>query len=352
MSVISVICNDGSPLGVSEQSIEGIDGRSGVGGAELFLLTLCRGLHDRGHQVTLYNDLVAGSVFAHAPLDAFRPKGERDYLIIFRSPNHRISNPKTKGKKIWLSCDQYTVGDFGEFAEKVDQVVCISHNHANYFKNMYGIYDTTVIDIPIRTWEYEKAEKKKNSCIFTSVPDRGLLELRPIWDRIIEQVPDATLTITSDWSLWSGHDMSTITSPFRRAWAGAKNVNYVGAVKRSELVKIQSEAEFHLFPNKYDELFAIAVAESEVAGAIPITSTIGALPTTNMAILIDGYPSNESFISKFVDTTVDLMKNPEKAQAIREEVQKKAIARFDLQKILDIWEAEVFCDKKEDISSN
>lgn len=342
MSLISVIANDGSPLNVTEASIDGLDGRSGCGGAELFLLTLCRGLHDRGHQVTVYNDAVAGSVFAHAPLDAFRPKEERDYVIVFRSPNHRIDNPKTVGKKIWLSCDQYTVGDFREFSKKVDQVVCISPNHANYFKSVYGIYDTTVIDIPIRTWEYEKVEKKKNSCIFTSVPDRGLLELRPIWDKIVQEVPDASLTITSDWSLWSGCDASGIVSPFRRAWAGAKNVNYVGAVKRSELVRIQSEAEFHLFPNVYDELFCISVAESQVAGAIPITSTIGALPTTNMAVLIDGYPTSQEFISKFVDTTVDLMKNSEKAQTLREEVQKKAVSRFDLQRILDQWETEVF----------
>jgi glycosyltransferase involved in cell wall biosynthesis len=339
MSIIHFLANDGSPLGVTENSIEGLDGRSGCGGAELFLLTLCRGLHDRGHQVTVYNDAVAGSVFAHATLETFRPKAERDYLIIFRSPNERINNPRTAGKKIFLSCDQYTVGDFREFAEKVDQVVCISPNHANYFKNMYGIYDTTVIDIPIRTWEYEKVEKKKNSCIFTSVPDRGLLELRPIWDRIVQEVPDATLTITSDWSLWSGHDMSNIVSPFRRAWAGAKNVNYVGAVKRSDLVRIQSEAEFHLYPNKYDELFGIAVAESQVAGAIPITSTIGALETTNrFGYKIDGYPTNASFIDKFVEVTVGLMKSERPLPDISE----NAKAEFDLQKILDKWEAEVF----------
>jgi glycosyltransferase involved in cell wall biosynthesis len=133
--------------------------------------------------------------------------------------------------------------------------------------------------------------------------------------------------------------MSNIVSPFRRAWAGAKNVNYVGAVKRSELVKIQSEAEFHLYPGKYDELFCISVAESQVAGAIPITSTIGALETTNrFGYKIDGYPTNASFIDKFVEVTVGLMKSERPLPDISENAKKE----FDLQKILDKWEAEVF----------
>ena len=40
--VIHVLANDGSPLGVTEKSIFGEDGRVGVGGAELALLTMCR----------------------------------------------------------------------------------------------------------------------------------------------------------------------------------------------------------------------------------------------------------------------------------------------------------------------
>ena len=39
---IEILCRDGSPLGVTEKSINGDDGRLGVGGAELALLTLCK----------------------------------------------------------------------------------------------------------------------------------------------------------------------------------------------------------------------------------------------------------------------------------------------------------------------
>lgn len=335
---IDIVANDGSPLGVTEQSICGTDGRNGVGGAELAILTLCRGWHERGHEVTFYNDpsVRGGSIFPQKRISEFKPNEDRDVMIVFRSPNPLAFI--AKGKKIWFSTDQYTIGDFKGFARDVHKIVGISQFHSDYFKRMYGIHTMKVIDIPVRDWEYNPTAKRTNSCIFTSVPDRGLMELRPIWDRIVQRVPDASLTITSDWSLWTGRDATYAVNPYRMAWAGAKNVTYLGAVKRSELIQIQQEAEFHLYPCTYEELFCISVAESQVAGAIPITSTTGAVNTTNrFGVKIGGIPSSGKFIDTFVDTTVGLMgmKN--------EDISSKAKEEFGLEKILDQWE-EVFRD--------
>lgn len=330
---IDIICNDGSPLGVTEQSICGSDGRNGVGGAELAMLTMCRAWHDRGYNVTLYNDpLGGGSVFRQRRLNEFRPEDDRDALIIFRSPNTRIEG--AKGKKIWWSTDQHTIGDFKDFSKKVDALVGISEFHSQYFKDIYGIRFMKVIDIPVRVWEYDITHKRKNSCIFTSVPDRGLAQLLPIWGMIVDKVPDATLTITSDWSLWTGYDVTQAVSPYRRMWAGMKNVIYKGAVKRDELLKIQSEAEFHLYPGIYPELYCISVAESQVAGALPITSTTGALRTTNrFGHKIDGNPTNPEFMNTFADTVVSLMKLEN-----RTDIRTQARNEFGLDRILEQWD--------------
>jgi glycosyltransferase involved in cell wall biosynthesis len=331
--IIHVLARDGSPLGVSEMSVSGDDGRTGVGGAELTILTLCRCWHDKGHDVTLYNNPVTGSssVFKQKMVDEFIPSDERDVLIVFRSPNPLVDG--AKGKKIWFSCDQFTIDNFSEFAGKVDKIIGISPFHAEYFKTMYGIRNMQVIDIPVRDWEYQKTEKKKNSCIFTSVPDRGLLQLAPVWDRIVSEVPDATLTITSDWSLWTGCDVSSYVQPYRLAWAGKKNVTYRGAIKRSDLIKIQSEAEYHLYPCIYDELFCISVAESQVAGAIPITSRTGAIETTNrFGCKVDGNPTSPEFISKMAETFIELSKTP------HVDIRDNAIKEFGVGRILDEWE--------------
>ena len=333
---IDIVSLGGSPTGVTEQSIYGIDGRVGVGGAELGILTLCRMWHDAGHDVTFYNEgSEPGSEFHHAHYADFHKEQDRDIFIAFRSPLPWEMMHKAKGKKIWYSNDQFTVGDYSAFRRLVDDVVVISEFHNEYFKMMYGIYDAKIIDIPVRVWDYAKdIPKVRNSCIFTSVPDRGLLHLVPIWDRIMGEVPDATLTITGDWSLWTNEDFSEYVRPYRLAFAKRKNVNYRSAVSREDLVKIQSAAEFHLYPCHYDELFCISVAESQVAGVMPITSTTGAVRTTNrFGAKIEGVPSTSEFQNSFVEVAVELMKRPE-----REEFREKARIEFGQETILKKWD--------------
>lgn len=338
---IDVLCNDGSPLNITEKSIYGVNGRIGVGGAELALLTLCSGWQFYGNEVTLYNNPNEGgaSSFAQKTLEEFNPKEERDILIIFRSPNDRIKMDGVKGKKIWWSCDQYTVGNFREWAPWVEKIVCISPYHQQYFKNVYGIYNTEYIDLPVRTWEYkDKVEKIPKECIFTSMPDRGVMPLHAAWARIVGAVPDAHLTITSDWRLWSDTADPHATAPFRLAFASLPNVRYLGAVGRKELIQSQMRAELHLYPCTYEELFCISVAESQVAGAYPISSGYGALRTTNMGMWLSGDPTQPDFVDLFVNKAVEYLTNDSLRHKGMEYVREVAMKRFSLEHIIEKWE--------------
>jgi len=150
---LDIITNDGSPLGVTINSLWGKDGRLGCGGAELALLTMCEGWHKRGYDVTLYNNPDEGGVgpFKQKTLSEFDPQEHRDFLIVFRSPNERIfdaEGARAEGQIIWWSTDQQTIGDFKAFSKKVDKIVVISPFHEQYFKDMYGIDNATVIDLP------------------------------------------------------------------------------------------------------------------------------------------------------------------------------------------------------------
>ena len=151
---------------------------------------------------------------------------------------------------------------------------------------------------------------------------------------IVAEVPDASLVITSDLSLWTGYDVSDRVRPYRMSWAGVPGVKYVGAVPRDELIKIQSEAEFHLYPCTYQELFCISVAESQVAGAVPITSTTGALETTNRhGIKIQGNPHDSTFVAEFAQKVIAEMK-----QSTRMDIRLRAEQEFGLDRILDEWD--------------
>jgi glycosyltransferase involved in cell wall biosynthesis len=339
---IHVLARDGSPLGVTEKTMRGEDGRMGVGGAELAILTLCSAWQFYGNDVTFYNDPkeIGASSFRQLPLADFNPHEDRDILIIFRSPNPLASI--SKGKKIWFSCDSYTIDDFRAFRGQVEKVVCISPHHANYFKAMYGIMDAIPIDLPVRTWEYQKkVEKVSKRCIFTSIPDRGVMELHAAWPRIYKEVPEASLVITSDWRLWVDWASEEQIRSFKHSYSLQPNVTYRGAIPRHELVQIQQSAELHLYPCIFEEQFCISVAESQVAGVFPITSDMGALKTTNMGIKLNGNPQDAGWQDIFVTKAIELLTDKQLSQK-QEWLREIAKRRFSIEKVLEQWEQKVF----------
>ena len=335
---IDVLCNDGSPLGVSEASIYGLDGRMGVGGAELAILTLMAGWSDAGHDVTFYNNPQNGhqSKFKHAPISLFSPRENRDILIVFRSPNERAKKAQAK-KKIWFSTDQYTVGNFTDFSKHVDEIVTISDFHAKYFASTYGIENTTTIDLPVRTWEYKtETEKIPNRMIFCSVPTRGLDVLAKCFPKIQIEVPDASLVITSDFRLWGAH--SPMNENYIRKFMGINSVTFLGAVSRAQLIEEQLKAEVHAYSCTYEELFCYASAECQVAGCFPISSAIGALETTNMGLLVRGDPNTQEWQNIFIQVVVEAMKSREKFQQMARDNQRRAVERFSFTRILEEWD--------------
>jgi len=336
---IHILCNDGSPIGVTSKTIWGDANRIGVGGAELALLTMCEQWHLAGHEVILYNLLspVPSDVspFEQRLISQFDPKDKRDVLIVFRSPNSKAI--VAKGLKVWWSTDQYTIGDFAKFSSYVDKIVCISEFHRNYFKQTYKIDNVIVIDLPVRVDDYKdkKISKIKNRVLFSSVPDRGLQYLHAMWFALKRKIPDLSLTITSDYRLWGS---SRLNERHVLSWMKYDDVEFMGAISRAEFIEKELEAEWFIYPCIYDELFCISCAEAQVTGAYPITTANGALSTTNMGTLIavdmNNSHNHRAFINNVVDTIgrgVDMA-----------EVQRKAIERFSPKRILKQWDEKVF----------
>lgn len=337
---IDILCNDGSPLGVHYSDLFGNEKRVGVGGAENALLTMCNYWHEQGNEVTLYNNPNGGSSpFLQKHIQEFNPRGEtRDVLINFRSPNP-LTRWASATHKIWWTCDQYTVGDYKAFGEIMPKIVTISPFHTAYFSTRYGIHHSTHIDLPVRMDDYvnrNTVDKVPNRFLFCSVPDRGLDLVAELWPRIVAEIPNASLVITSSHSLWGAKTHAD--SHYRILFSRHKNVQYLGGVKRSDLIQHQLQAEFMFYPCTYEELFCISAAECSFAGALPITSSVGALSTTNMGVQIDGNPKSVNWKNTYVNTVLDLLKNPDNAVRMRADVMDKAEKRFDVNRIGAEWQ--------------
>lgn len=338
---LEILCGGGSPQGVHVSDIYGQNGRIGVGGAELALLTLCEGWARAGNEVVLYNNPKRqDGIFEQRNIDDFDRVDRRgDVVIFFREPSTRVVNVK-KSLKVFWSCDQYTAGDYSHFSALVDKVVTISPHHSQYFEKVYGIQDSIPIDLPVRTWDYEGVvEKSPHKIIFTSVPDRGLKHVAQTFPRIKEQVPDATLVITSDYRLWGA--ISPFNNQYVQMFMSMGGVEFLGGVTRDRLIHEQLSAQIHYYPCDYEELFCIAVAESQIAGVYPITSAAGALRTTNMGMLIEGSMDSPVVQQIFVQTAIEHLMNPNLAN-LQKELQCKAKERFSMDNILSQWNEKVF----------
>jgi glycosyltransferase involved in cell wall biosynthesis len=337
---IDILCLEGSSLKVTLATLLGNDpAQPGTGGSEYGLLTMCEAWGKAGHQVCLYNnpDIPNGSPFEQRKVDEFKPQDNRDVLIIFRSPNFRAN--EAKGLKVWWSCDSHTTGSYPAFAKLVDKIVTISPHHSDFFKTTYGITNTIDIDLPVRCWEYNQpVEKVPYRCIFTSVPDRGLAEMMLCWPHIVKQVPEATLVVTSDYRLWGCG--AARNEHHLQPFIGNPSARMLGAIKRPQLVEEELKAELFVYPSTFNEQFCISASEAEVAGAYPITSDFGALPTTNMGTVIKGDPRTSEWREKFIWEVVNYLRDFSCVK--RDEVQKKALARFSIERILEEWKIKIF----------
>src|SRR5690606_19037815 len=258
-----------------------------------------------------------------------------DVLVLFRSPNNVIKSSKAPLKLFW-SCDQRTTGNYvSQIFPFVDGVICISPRHVDYFRTAYGITDRiTCLDLGVRLDDYRRVEaegvqKRARQAIFCSVPDRGLHRLRAIWPRIKEAVPDLNLIITSDYRLWGAPDPRNYQHI--QMWAMEQDVSFKGAVSRNELVRLQLESDVHIYPCIYDELFCISVAETQCAGAVPITSAAGAIRTTNeWGWCLEGVYTSEEWLSDFADFVILALteRYDQLIAGIRNEMVAEARKRF------------------------
>lgn len=340
---IDIITVDGSPKKIIPENIE-----TGIGGAELSLLTWAEMMGKRGHKIRIFNNPIKeGDLYTNVTFlndNHFREyEPNRDAVIMFRGPQN-IQRSNGTRKYIGWSCDQYTNKEYNSWYNFVDDMVLISEFHKNdhisrWKLNPDQINKIQVFDLGVRTWEYQQPiEKIKNTAIFCSVPDRGLSELLQLWSRIKQINPELKLTITSDYRLWGCIDPGN--SKWRLQSVGMKDINFLGKVDRSALVKLQLQSEIQLYPHNYDENFCIAVAECQVAGAIPFTSNQAAVATTNFC----GYQTEVHSDSPFFEG--QFLKNyqayynlsDEEKNLKREETIKKANMRFDWETICNQWE--------------
>lgn len=304
----------------------------GIGGSEQAITLLTRELASRGHDVHLFNDVpstLTGSGVTYHPRAEIGGFLEADAFVTFRCPSDALPRAQAQRKVFW-SCDQQTSGDWNrDIFPHVNAVVNISEYHRAYMAAAYsGVQNQVVIGCPIEHWRYEPhLDKDLSQFIFCSVPGRGLDYMKIVMAGIRQHLPEARLVITSDYRLWGAKDAFGNPDPRNNVYRVMfANEDFRGMVPRAELIQLQGLSMAYPYPCTYEECFCIAVAECAAAGAIPITTNIGAVAqTVGRSGVIVGPPTGD-FAQQIAQATLEAYAKPElMLQAIEESWRWSAV---------------------------
>ncbi|MEJ8545144.1 glycosyltransferase family 4 protein [Brevibacillus borstelensis] len=305
----------------------------GVGGSQLALIRITRGLAKR-HDVTVYNSTTREGVFHnvkylhYASLDTSR---RWDVFIAFRCA---LPAPGIRAK-----CSIHWCIDSGDnTVEKdlplLDKIITISPFHTKMIRNIFHIDPGKIYEarLGIEAEEYQHTLPKiKNKLIFCSAPERGLQHVPEIFSRIKTKIPDASLVITMDYSLWG---FEPGIEKYRSLFDGLDGVTYLGKITRQQLIQEQKSSMVHIYPcdGPY-EMFCLASMECQAAGTPTVATGQGALVSTIQngvtGRLIYSLPDHDPyFYDSFANAVSELLQNPAALEKMSTEARNRALSRF------------------------
>ena len=338
----------------------------GLGGAESALVQFTRTLALLGADVWVFNavpsprrfhrQFMRGVTYTNL-LDSVSFQ-MWDAFVLFRvtAPVSLWSEVRAKAKLFW-SCDQFTTMDWRDNVFPwVDRIVAISEHHRQFLIDRWGACPQRVVALPlgITREDFETPlEKIPGRLIYCSQPDRGLEHLPEIYRELKQRVPEVSLTITCDRTLWG--ETQAGTAPYAALFEGLEDVRFLGKVPRVQLIQEMKQAEIHIYPCDYEvqipytdakvegENFCLASLECQAAGTPTIGAMNGALRTT-VAQGDSGYlisfdkPGSPEFKERIVAVVADLLTahRPELAQ-MSAYARRRALREFSWRHLADQW---------------
>ena len=280
----------------------------GVGGTEALVVVLAETLAARGIAVTVATRIAdeERDRVRYVPISAARPR-EADATVVVKQWSDAASDAGPV--RLFLATDVH-VPDAEMIARCIrwsTKSAALSPYMRSRLRAAVSAPEMGVLSPPIALDDYSPSrEDREPVLLYCSVPDRGLYYLKDLFPAIRRRVPNATLVITSDFTLWG---RAAAKDAFLRFFEQQAGVEYLGHVDRSRLVAEQRRARVLAYPCIFEEGFCIAAAECMAAGTVPVTTNAFALTTTvgDAGVLIAGRPRGWFYRRSFVRSVATLL---------------------------------------------
>lgn len=211
------------------------------------------------------------------------------------------------------------------FDTKLKNIFCLTEWHTEYLLKIfptikdiivplyYGIDNTLFPDI---SYDNDLSYKEKYKFIYSSFPNRGLLELLQMWNEIHNIQPNATLHIYSNIeNEWSNNvepdKMQKIKELLYYYLNRDVGVHYHGWVSKPELAEAWKTSQFWFYPCTFRETFCLTALEAAKTKTLAITNNLAALENTvgDRGIIIKGDPTTKEWQQNALQTIKELLTN-------------------------------------------
>jgi len=309
----------------------------GVGGSETYIIEMARYIQKQGFfKVIVFCNCVSHTIFEgveYIPIVNYPPfikNVEFHTCVISRFSEYLPAAIYGKAENVYLVLHDLTPsGNVIPVHDKLKKIFCLSEWHVEYFLNIfpqfkditmpfyYGI-DETFGKYTFEKYTFEKSvakpvedlaqpvedlaqpfKKIENKFIYSSFPNRGLLQLLQMWPRIVEKFPNASLHIYSDVNgKWVNNVAGELMQQIRDLLKETENnktlnIFYNGWVKKAELAEAWKSSQYWFYPCTFMETFCLTAVEAALSKTLAITNGLAALQNTvgDRGICIPGDPT-------------------------------------------------------------
>ena len=288
----------------------------GVGGSETYIIEMARHIQKQGiFQVVVFCNCLNADVFEGvtyynlSKYFSFVRENNVHSCVVSRFSEYLPVAFKSRVENVYMVLhDLSPSGCVIPIDPKLKKIFCLTEWHVEYvssqFPQLKHLLTHFYYGIDVEKFGVSLMPIEQFKFIYSSFPNRGLLQLLKMWHRIYSAEPRASLHIYSDVNgKWAnsvaGKEMAEIRKILQmyNEKPNKINVYYHGWVSKKELADAWITSDIWFYPCTFAETFCLTALEAALTNTFAITSNLAALNNTvdNRGILIPGDPTTEEW---------------------------------------------------------
>ena len=291
----------------------------GVGGSESYIIEMSRNIskcEEYDYDVYVFCNNEQDEVFEgvnYRNIDTlvdFMNKNVVDVAIVSRFTEYYPLCLKNNIDQIYIVLhDLGPSVNFIPESPRLKRIFCVSEWHkkfyCGYYPNKEYLIDALPNGVNMDSWrKIPGGKKKKQSFIYSSFADRGLINLLRNFDRIKKVMPNATLDIFCNLdNKLLNEGKPELVKKIRELINSDDSIICHGFVKKDKLKEYWLRADYWLYPCTFLETFCITALEAATSRTLAISNGLAALEDTvgDRGICVPGDATTSEWWDQIID---------------------------------------------------